>query len=76
MTTLVDELSQKALELPPGERVLLAERLLATVHESEAEVDAAAWDEEIKRRLAEIDNGSAKLIPADEVFAEVRRILK
>lgn len=75
MTTLVDELSQKALELPPGERVLLAERLLATVHESEAEVDAA-WDEEIKRRLAEIDNGSAKLIPADEVFAEVRRILK
>ena len=75
MTTLVDELSQKALELPPEERVRLAERLLATVHEVDAEVEAA-WDQEIQRRLAEIDNGTAKLIPAEEVFAEVHRILK
>jgi putative addiction module component (TIGR02574 family) len=75
MTTLVDELSQKALELPPEERVRLAEKLLATVHQIDAEVEAA-WDQEIQRRLAEIDNGTAKLIPAEEVFAEVRRILK
>jgi putative addiction module component (TIGR02574 family) len=75
MTTLVDELSQKALELPAGERVRLAEKLLATVHEVDPEVEAA-WDVEIQRRLAEIDNGTAKLIPAEEVFAEVRRILK
>lgn len=75
MTTLVDELSQKAMELPPEERVRLAERLLATVHDVDAEVEAA-WDQEIQRRLAEIDSGTAKLIPAEEVFAEVRRILK
>jgi len=75
VTTLVDELSQKALELPAGERVLLAEKLLATVHEVDSEVEAA-WDIEIQRRLAEIDRGTAKLIPAEEVFAEVRRILK
>jgi putative addiction module component (TIGR02574 family) len=75
MTTLVDELSQKALELPPEERVRLAEKLLATVHEVDAEVEAA-WDQEIQRRLAEIDSGTAKLIPAEEVFAEVRRLLK
>ena len=75
MTTLVDELSQKALELPAEERVRLAEKLLATVHEVDPEVEAA-WDVEIQRRLAEIDSGTAKLIPAEEVFAEVRRILK
>lgn len=75
MTTLVDELSRKALELPPEERVRLAEKLLATVHEVDAEVEAA-WDQEIRRRLAEIDNGTARLIPAEEVFAEVRRILE
>lgn len=75
MTTLVDELSQKALELPPEERVRLAEKLLATVRELDAEVEAA-WDQEIQHRLAEIDNGTAKLIPAEDVFAEVRRILK
>jgi putative addiction module component (TIGR02574 family) len=75
MTTLVDELSRKALELPPEERVRLAERLLATVHAVDAEVEAA-WDEELKRRLAEVDSGTARLIPAEEVFAEVRRLLK
>jgi putative addiction module component (TIGR02574 family) len=75
MTTLVDELSRKALELPAGERVRLAEKLLATVHEVEPDIEAA-WDEEILRRLAEIDGGTAKLIPAEEVFAEVRRVLK
>lgn len=75
MSTLVEELSQKALSLSPEERVRLAEELLATVQTFDAEVEAA-WDEEIKRRVAEIDNGTAKLIPAEEVFAELRRLIK
>ena len=75
MTNLVDELSRKARALPPEDRVRLAEELLATVQEVDAEVELA-WDEEIKRRIAEIDSGTAKLIPAEEVFAEVRRLLK
>lgn len=74
MSTLVEELSQKARQLPPEERIQLAEEPLATVQEVDSEVEAA-WDEEIRRRLAEIENGTAKLIPAEEVFAEVRRIL-
>jgi len=75
MSSLVEELSRQALALSPEERVRLAENLLATVHEVDAEVEAA-WDEEIKRRIAEIENGTARLIPADEVFAEVRRLIK
>lgn len=75
MTNLVDELSRKARALPPEDRVRLAEELLATVQEVDAEVELA-WDEEIKRRIADIDSGTAKLIPAEEVFAEVRRLLK
>lgn len=31
-----------------------------------------AWEEEIRRRLTEIDAGTAELIPADQVFAELR----
>ena len=73
--SLVEELSRKALSLSPEERVQLAEKLLATVQEVDAEVEAA-WDEEIKRRIAEIENGTAKLIPAEDVFAEVRRLIK
>ena len=75
MSDLVEELSHKARALPPEDRVRLAEELLASVQEAHAEVDAA-WEEEIKRRIAEIDSGKAKLIPAEEVFAEVRRLLK
>ena len=75
MTSLVDELSQKAHSLPPAERVRLAEELLATVYTVDDEVEAA-WDEEIKRRIGEIDNGTARLIPAEEVFAQARKLLK
>lgn len=75
MTDLVDELSRKARALPPEDRVRLAEELLATVQEVDAEVEQA-WDAEIRRRIEEIDSGTAKLIPAEEVFAEVRRLLK
>lgn len=75
MPTLIEELSQKARSLSPEDRVRLAEELLATVQEVDAEVEAA-WDEEIRRRVSEIDSGTVKLIPAEEVFAEVRRLLK
>ncbi len=75
MSDLVDELSRKARALPPEDRVRLAEELLATIQEADPDVEAA-WDAEIKRRIAEINSGTAKLIPAEEVFAEVRRLIK
>jgi len=75
MADLVDELARKARALSPEERVRLAEELLATVQEVDPQVEAA-WDEEIRRRIEEIDSGKAKLIPAEEVFAEVRRLIK
>ena len=74
MANLIEELSSQARTLPPEDRVRLAEELLATVHESNDEVEAA-WDQEIRIRIADIDAGTAKLIPAEEVFAEVRRLL-
>ena len=75
MSDLVEELSRKALSLAPEERVRLAEALLATVQEVDDEVEAA-WDAEIERRVGDIAQGRAKLIPAEEVFAEVRRLIK
>ncbi len=72
---LVEELSRRAKELPVDERVQLAEEILATVHGVDDEVDIA-WDDEIKRRIAEIEDGTAELIPAEEVFARLRRLPK
>jgi putative addiction module component (TIGR02574 family) len=56
-------------------RLKLAEELLDTVHAKDPDVEAA-WDVEIKRRITEIQNGTAKLTPAEEVFAEIRRLIK
>ena len=74
MANLIEELSSQARTLPPADRVRLAEELLASVREPDDEVEAA-WDEEIRIRIADIDSGTARLIPAEEVFAEVRRLL-
>ena len=58
-----------------SDRAELASRLIASLDDDTpddpAEVERA-WEEEIRRRLAELDAGTAELIPADEVFAELR----
>ena len=74
MAKLIEELSAQARKLPSADRVRLAEELLVTVHEPDDQVEAA-WEEEIRLRIADIDAGTAKLIPAEEVFAQVRRML-
>ena len=74
MSNLIKKLSAQTRKLPAADRVRLAEELLTTVHEPDDEVDAA-WDEKIRLRIADIDAGTAKLIPAGEVFAQVRRLL-
>jgi Putative addiction module component len=52
----------------------LADALLDAVQELDLDIEAA-WFEEIRHRIAEIDSGTAELIPAEEVFSEVRRLL-
>ena len=36
---------------------------------------AKAWDEEISRRVADIDAGRVQLIPAEKVFADIEAII-
>lgn len=52
----------------------LVEEFLAAVRTKDPEVEAA-WEAELRHRIAEIDAGTAQLIPAEEVFAEVRRLV-
>ena len=74
MSKPIEELSSQARKLPAADRIRLAEGLLASVHEPDDEVEVA-WEEEIRLRIADIDAGTAKLIPAEEVFTQVRRML-
>ena len=76
MTDLVAELSQRARELAPEDRARLAEELLASIEGDIATEVDTAWDEEIRKRIAEVESGAVKLIPAGEVFERVRRTLR
>ena len=75
MSALLEELVQRALRLSPEDRVQLIHRLIASLEGEPGntpEAIAQAWDEEIARRMADIDAGRAQLIPGDEVLARIR----
>ena len=69
MTPEASQILDDALGLPQQARAFLAERLLESL-DIEADFGISdAWRAEISRRCAEIDDGSVKLIPADQAFA-------
>lgn len=75
MSLPVEQLETEALELPHRERARLAHRLIVSLDEdpSEDPVEVErAWEVEIRRRVAELEAGTAELIPAEQVFAELR----
>jgi putative addiction module component (TIGR02574 family) len=59
------------LKLPPEQRLEIGERLLESIDDDVA----AAWDEEIARRIEEHEAGRGGSRPAREVIAELRRSL-
>ncbi|HOB96130.1 MAG TPA: addiction module protein [Aquabacterium sp.] len=76
MTTLVEELSAQARALPEEDRARLAEELLASLDQPpEADADPA-WAHEIHLRISQIEAGTADLIPAEDVHAEARRLIR
>ena len=79
MATHFEQIEALALALPIKERGELAHRLIVSLDgepEGTPEEIAKAWDEEIARRVAEIDAGTAVLIPEEEVFAEIDDLLR
>lgn len=60
------------LRLPAEERARLALELLRSLDGDPDPGAAAAWDEEIERRGAEVDAGTAETMSLDEYRAHVR----
>lgn len=78
MAVTLEELEAQALKLPARERNELVHRLIVSLDgeaEGTPEERARAWEQEISRRVAEIDVGHTQLIPAEEVFAEAETII-
>ena len=74
MSLTIEQLKEEAMNLSPDERADLADWLWVSAMPRE-EVQAA-WDAEIARRIAEVDGGTAKLIPSEEVFAAIDEKLR
>ncbi len=78
MGAILKEIEAQALQLTPKERGELAHRLIVSLDGEPAdspEAIAKAWDEEIARRVADMDAGRTAWIPADEVFKEIDAII-
>ena len=67
MATSATDLLKQALELKEEERADLASLLIESLDEPAEEGVEAAWATEIERRMADLDSGSAKTLPWDEV---------
>ena len=75
MGAMLKEIEEQAMQLPPKERSELAHRLIVSLDgepDDTPEAIAKSWDEEIARRVADMEAGRTKWIPADEVMAGLR----
>lgn len=75
---LRDQIAEQALALPPEDRAFLADTLEQSLsHDGFAtEEIAAAWSEEIERRIAAYDRGEVTVLPADVALDSIRKRLE
>ncbi|HNQ04604.1 MAG TPA: addiction module protein [Thiobacillaceae bacterium] len=79
MTAELKDLAAQAMQLTPEERSQLAHQLILSLHEASddsPEAIARAWEEEIARRIADMDAGVTQWIPGEEVIAKMRAKIK
>lgn len=79
MAAVFKDIEAQALALPEHERSALVTRLLESLDfgfDDSPQAVAAAWDEEIARRIADCDAGRTQGIPIEQVQAEIQLLLR
>lgn len=74
MPTSVAEIESQALALPPEDRALLADHLLASLA-SDPTVEEA-WAVESQRRLVEIESGTVPAVPVESAIERARSAIR
>lgn len=72
MTQKSQVVLEEALKLSPDERAEVAEQLIASLEEAPDTDVEQAWQEEVQRRLQQIERGEVKAIPWEEVQRRLR----
>jgi putative addiction module component (TIGR02574 family) len=67
MSETAEELLKKALSLDEGDRASLAGALIESLHGKPEPGGEAAWEAEIKRRVAELDAHAVETVPWSKV---------
>ncbi len=71
MNTATHKLYDRALQLPDSERAELAAWLIESLDPAVDDGVDAAWDDELKRRIKDLDDGTVATIP----WPEARRMI-
>lgn len=72
MTDRATSILHQALQLSEGERAEIAARLLHSLDRHRDTEAEQLWGDEIQRRIREEDEGTAKLMTADEALRFIR----
>ena len=72
MTQKSQVVLEEALKLTACERAEMAEQLIASLDEGPDPDVEQAWQEEVQRRLQQIERGEVKAIPWEEVQRRLR----
>jgi putative addiction module component (TIGR02574 family) len=70
------EILDAALKLEPMERAAIASEILESLADSGYGQLSPAWEDELQRRLRDVEAGQTEWIPAERVFAEVEAELQ
>jgi putative addiction module component (TIGR02574 family) len=70
------EIEQQASLLPADDRAKLVEFLLESLQEQLADGHEKEWEKEITRRVSAFEAGEILTIPADDVFAQAKRLIQ
>ena len=73
MSVSLKQIEEQARALNAEERAKLAESMLESLHSPLADINGA-WAQELEQRVAACDRGEIPAYPAEDVFAEARRI--
>jgi putative addiction module component (TIGR02574 family) len=74
MDETLDQTVVRILGWPARWRAFLAELLLDSLDREPSFPLSPAWQQEIQRRLADLDGDAVTPIPVDEVLAELRTL--
>lgn len=75
MRLTVDQMVEEIRALPHDVKAELVDRVLWDDHGGQTPELEKAWSKTVHRRIAEIEQGSAVLIPLDQALAQARERL-